>query len=201
MHFTDFSSAVQWVINHGYFLMLVGMIVEGPIVTAAAAFAVAKGYFNIEIVFLLSLLGDVLADSVFYSIGYIGHVPIVKKIGPKFGLSDKRLQILQDHLHKHGRKTLAAIKLNPITPLPGLMLVGAVRMPWRKFISTSLLITVPKTILFLIIGYYFSKAFDGLAVYFQKGAYAFIVLAIVGVVIFFGYRYISTKLSTMFDKN
>ena len=41
----------------GYPLMLLIMIVEGPIATLLAAFAASLGFFNIYLVFILSMLG------------------------------------------------------------------------------------------------------------------------------------------------
>ena len=41
------DATLQWVIAGGYALVFFGMMIEGPIVTAAAAFAASLGYFNI----------------------------------------------------------------------------------------------------------------------------------------------------------
>ena len=62
MNSTNFFALAQWVMIHGYAFMFTGMFVEGPLITAAASFGAALGYFNLTIVAILSLLGDILAD-------------------------------------------------------------------------------------------------------------------------------------------
>ena len=37
----SFAGTVQWVIQHGYPLLFIVMLIDGPVVTAAAAFAAA----------------------------------------------------------------------------------------------------------------------------------------------------------------
>ena len=73
---TSFASAFSWVIAHGYPLMFVAMLIEGPIVTAAATFAVVFGYFNISMIFVLSILGDIVADVIYYIIGYFSRIQV-----------------------------------------------------------------------------------------------------------------------------
>ena len=155
----DLAMALQWVIAHGYWLMFLAMLVEGPIVTAAASFAVALGYFNIGYVLILSLLGDVVADVIYYSIGYWGRMTLVAKYGRYVGLSKERLTRIERLLEANSIKTLVALKLTPFIPTPGLMLVGVARMKLSKFTLTCLLITIPKTILFMLAGYYFGEAY------------------------------------------
>ena len=38
------------------------MIIEGPIITVIGAFLASLGFFNIGIIFFLSLLGDIVGD-------------------------------------------------------------------------------------------------------------------------------------------
>src|SRR5437762_2032987 len=111
MNTSDFSAVFAWTISHGYLLMFIAMLIEGPIVTSAAAFAAALGYFNIPMVFLLSLLGDIVADIIYYAIGYWGRLKIVDRIGPKFGLSKERMGNIEKLLGEHRIKTILAIKL------------------------------------------------------------------------------------------
>ena len=152
---TTFSGVFDWIIQHGYPLMFLVMLVEGPVVTAAAAFAAALGYFNIFMVFVLSLLGDAVSDVTYYFIGYWGRVMLVRKYGPRFGLTEDRIKKIEAFFHRHPNKTLIALKLTPVVPTPGLMIVGASRMPLRKFLTVCSVVILPKTVFFMILGYYF----------------------------------------------
>lgn len=191
----SFQGTVAWVKNAGYFVMFIAMLFEGPIITAAAAFGVALGYFNIEIVFILSILGDVVADLVYYAIGYFSRATVIEKFGHRFGLSRERMKKLEHLLHTHPTKTLLFIKLAPVLPTPGLMIVGMVKMPLGKYIWLSALITLPKVLLFMALGYYFGAAYDTIAHYAQAGEY-FIIVAVAAVAaIYWAYQKGSTAIS------
>lgn len=198
-HSLNFSGVVQWTLIHGYWIILVAMIIEGPIVTSAAAFASVAGYFNLFYVFILSLLGDVIGDIIYYAMGYWGRIKLVERFGHKFGLSKERLEKIDKLLNEHPVKTLLALKLNPITPAPGLMLVGSTKMSLRKFITISLAITLPKSVLFIILGYYFANLYDLIAYYGNFGfAIAFvIILSFIALRI---YRKVSYRIANRIEK-
>lgn len=155
---STFGTIFQWVIGHGYPLLFLAMFVEGPIVTAAAAMGAAFGYFNIWIIFGLALLGDLVADLLYYSIGYFGRLTLVERWGHRVGLSHVRLKKIERLLTTHRIKTVAVLKLTPFVPTPGFMLAGAMRLPVRMFMLTALAVTLPRTIIFMLIGYYFGYA-------------------------------------------
>lgn len=200
MHISNFNEAFQWVMAHGYFFMLLAMIIEGPIITAAASFAVAFGFFSLPIIFLLSILGDLVGDVIFYGVGYFGRLTFIERVAPKLGLPISKIHALEKHLHNHSGKTIAAIKLNPVTPMPGLMLVGALRLPIRRYITVTLLIIVPKTILFMVLGYYFGAFYDTFANKFNNVPLAVAGIAIVAIIAFILYRKFSAQISNYFSK-
>lgn len=150
----SFTAAFEWVVHHGYILMFVAMLIEGPIITSAAAFAVALGYFDLTAVFFLSLAGDLVADLIYYAIGYVGRKGLAERWGHKVGLTTARMEHMERLLTQHTVKTIVVLKLTPVLPTPGLMLTGAMRIPVKKFTIICLLITLPKTIIFMLLGYY-----------------------------------------------
>ena len=187
-----FSGAFGWVIVHGYPLMFVAMLIEGPIVTAAASFGAAFGYFNIFIVFILSILGDVMADVIYYAVGYSGRIMVIQKFGRRFGLTEERIRKVEALLNSHPNKTLIALKLTPILPTPGLMIVGTSRMPLNKFITICSLVILPKTIFFVLIGYYFGATYSIILRKFEQGKLILVII----IVLILGIYYAAAKLST-----
>jgi|SRR3989344_880595 len=181
LHSVTFSAMVQWVLGHGYWIIFLAMLIEGPIVTAAAGFASALGYFNPFAIFGLSLAGDLVADIIYYAIGYWGRINLIERFGHRFGLTTERMKHMEHLMHTHPIKTLLALKLTPIIPTPGLMLVGATKMDLRKFTIFSLLITLPKSIVFMIIGYFFGQQYDKLSGYVTNGTY--LILGALGLII------------------
>jgi membrane protein DedA with SNARE-associated domain len=199
VHLSDlstFSGAFQWVIAHGYILIFIAMLIEGPIVTVAAAFASALGLLNIYLVFVLSFFGDLAADVIYYSIGYFSRLAVIERFGKHFGLSEKRMHRIESLLNGHAVKTLIALKLMPALPTPGLMIVGAVHMPIKKFTKICALIIFPRTIILVIMGYYFGAAYDMISRQLQERTFTFLIVIGVVFLIYYGF----TKLLGYFSK-
>ncbi len=91
-------------------------------------------------------------------------------------------------MRDHATKTLIALKLTPVLPTPGLMIVGATKMNLKKFTFISLLITLPKSIVFMLIGYYFGQSYDKLSGYVTHGSYA--ILAGIALVVLANYLWL-----------
>ncbi|HZZ99221.1 MAG TPA: VTT domain-containing protein [Candidatus Paceibacterota bacterium] len=191
LHASNFLAVTQWVVHHGYWVMLIAMFVEGPVVTAAAAFAVTLGYFDIWAVFVISILGDLIPDVVYYAIGYWGRITLVERFGSKVGLTPERMERMAKLLHDHAWKTMIALKMTPILPTTGLMVVGTTKMPIKKYVVISSVVILPKTILFMLVGYYFGQAYGTISKYIDNLTY----LALIIVAIFFVFSYLYKKYS------
>jgi len=195
----SFDGALAWVKSAGYFLMFIAMVIEGPIITSAAAFAAALGYFNIFIIFLLSIAGDLVGDYIYYGVGYFGRVNFVEKYGHHVGLTEKRLKHMERLIKKHPKKTLAAIKLAPLLPAPGLMMIGATRMSVRRYTWLTFIVALPKTLLFMALGYYFGAAYDRFSTIFQNGEYFILIAVGLTVIVFYGYKKLSAVISARLE--
>ncbi len=183
-----FPTILNWVIAHGYLLFFVACFIEGPIVTTAAGVAVALGYFNIFFIIGVSVLGDLAADCVYYAIGYFGGAHLISRYGSKMGLTPVRVEKMTNLLHGHLNKTMVLVKVSPLIPIPGLILIGSVRAPIKKFVRASLLITLPKSILFAMLGFYFAKAYQQLGGLIKNSEYALFGIVIVFFLIYFAYN-------------
>lgn len=158
-----FVSLVQWVIGKGYVLFFLVAVLEGPMVTAAAGVAAALGYYSLPIIIALSVLADLVADLVYYTIGYWGRRTLITRYGSYVGLTPERMAHLERLLHRHAGKTLVMVKLSPVIPVPGLIMIGSARIPLKKFIRIALLITLPKSLLFAFVGFSAGRAYERLS--------------------------------------
>ena len=200
MNLVNFSDAFHWVLNHGYPVMFLGMLVEGPVITAAASFAVALKYFNLEIVFILAILGDLIADFAYYVIGYFGHITIVKKHGHFFRVSENKIEKLKNLLELHPGKILIAIKLAPFVPAPGLIIAGATHMSFKKFALVSTLITLPKVVIFMLLGYYFGQAYDKISTLATRSSYFLMAAGVAIILVYLGYKKLTTNISKKLER-
>jgi len=195
-----FSGAFQWVSQHGYPFLFIGMVIEGPVLIVASSFAASLGYLNLLIVFILAVLGDLLGDFICYIFGYFSRTMIINRYGHYFGITLERMERTRAFLEKHPLKTLAVIKISPLFPIPSLVIVGSSHISVRRFMGAILMIILPKTILFMVIGYFFGSAYGSITAYFKNGLYALAIIAIAVFIIFYAYRKITAKMSRWLEK-
>ena len=172
-------------------MLSIAMLIEGPTITTVAAFAARLGYFNIWLVFLISILGNFIPDVAYYALGRWGRRSIDRHPAffAKLGISERMMAKAEKLLRSHPFMTLLISKLVPILGLSGLTAAGAVKMPLKEYSFWSLAIILVTSGTFLGIGYYLGEAYIRLAVYQE---YA---LAIIGVSIFliiYGYGKLKT---------
>ena len=183
MEAITFKATTDWVLTHGYFFMFLGMMVWGPPITAAGAFGAALNYFDIWIVFALSLGSNLLTDAVYYAIGYWGREELIAKYGKYLGITTLRLRVSHKLLTENLGKAMTLSKLVPLLALPGLVMAGIVKVPLRPFIWWAAVIALPSTLVYLVLGYYFGAAYDSVEKYVHLGGVVialFILLFIVG---------------------
>ena len=190
-----FIALVHWVIAHGYFLFFIMMFFESPLVTAAAGVAAALGYYSLTVIIILSILGDFMADLVYYTIGYWSRRTLITRYGHYVGLTQERMHSLERLLHRHAAKALIIIKLSPIIPIPGLIMIGSVRVPVKQFIITSLLITLPRSLVFALMGFYVGKAYERLSGVISNSMSLVTFIMAVVFITYFMYKKISAKIA------
>lgn len=167
---STFQAALAFAEKNGYFLIFILMVIEGPTITAAAAFASSLGYFNVFTILSLSILADLVADTMYFYIGASGLKKVLKKYFNKSNSRKQTLASIEKHLKTHPLKTIVAIKLTPFA-VPGLVALGSSKMPFRKFIFGCAIMILPSAAAFTSIGYFLGYAFEKYSIYvgFGKG--------------------------------
>lgn len=195
-----FPVILTWATQHGYPIIFLLMVVEGQILTAAMAFANTFGYFSLPAIFLLAFFGDIVGDLMWYAIGYYGSAPLIRRFGHLFKVKPEQMEKLRHFFEKHPGKSLVVIKFSPILPAPGLIMAGSSRMSFRKFITVISVIIVPKTLLFMALGYFFGNIFGTLYKYVKNGLYIVVILVLVVWLAVYLYRKWSGKFSEKLEE-
>jgi membrane protein DedA with SNARE-associated domain len=161
----------EWVFSHSYFAMFVGMLFWGPPVTAAAAFGAALNVFSAPVVFLLSVASSLAADAAYYIIGFWGRERLINKYGVRLGITRERLIWFEKTARQNVGKAITLVKIIPFLATPGLLMAGMARMPIKKYTWWCIIVTVPSSLFFLILGYYFGAACSIVERYMKIGGY------------------------------
>lgn len=179
--------------SQGLFLAYVVLFLlkcfEGPVVSYFAAFAASLGYFNIWIIFILSVLGGVIPDTLLFLLGSSLRGKKVERFVSYFGLSEKRIKWLEENIHKHSIKTIFVVKHVPPLPVPGILLFGFMKMDFLKFFIVSTILNVFGSILFVVLGYYSGIFTANILEYLKLGNFLVPVLVLFIIAVYFLSKY------------
>jgi len=199
LNFANFDLVVTWVASHSYLFIFLIFCLEGPIATAAVGFLTAAGHFNLGIILVLSVAGDLVPDSIYYFIGYYSRFSFIRKIGQRLGLTEYRIIKIEEGLKQHFGKTMVVLKLTPIVATLGFMSIGYLRISYRKFISWCSIVTVPKVLIFFSFGYFFGHLYN-FDQYLQYISIFLPASVVVIILLYFGYNKLAELLVKKIEK-
>ncbi len=173
-----------WLQQYGYFAIFPLMIIEGPIVTIIASFLASLGTFSVPWVYALAVAGDITGDIIYYVIGRWGGKPLIERWGRWVGLTKERMTAAEQYFNRHSGKALVIGKLTHGVGMWVLMGAGAARTPFWPFVWFNMIGTIPKALLFVVIGYFFGQAYASIGGYINDVS---IVLGLIVLVVGGGY--------------
>lgn len=174
---------INMIIQFRYVLLFPIVFVEGPIATVIAGFLSAHRYLNPLISYVVVSAADLSADVLYYVIGAAGNGRWAEKMRAWLGLNEERLELLTGYFEKHSFKTFAAGKILHGPGVAVLIAAGMARVPLRKYLGYNTIVTLPKSFVLLIIGYFFGQLIRQLQQYFDLVALSLTVVSVVLVVV------------------
>ncbi|MDO8511823.1 MAG: DedA family protein [bacterium] len=183
----------QWLLNYRYLILFPLIVLEGPITVITAGVLTSVGLLNFFLVYFVAVIGDLAGDSLYYSIGRYGRKHL-DRWGRFIGLPKERLEKMETHFKDHGGKTLIAGKLSHAIGAIVLVSAGIARIPFRKFIIFNLWATLPKSLVLLLIGYYFGNTFIHLQRYFDFAWLGALVATVLFILVYLFLRKTGKKL-------
>lgn len=161
-----------------YLIIFPIAVLEGPILSILVGVLIAKGMLNPVLSYGLLVLGDIIGDTIYYCLGRFGGHPILRKWGHLINVTESTISKLEHHFHyKAPVKTLLLGKTQPWGAAI-LFAAGTAKMSYLKFLCINLAASIPKTLILLLLGYYFNQAYVALDSYIQ---YAGIILTIIAI--------------------
>lgn len=158
----DYTNIARIFLTHGYPVIFFLVLIEGPIVTIISSFFASMGYLNVFILYPLILFSDMVGDILWYYVGYFGRnltgswwTRFLGLPGPGGFEGFKRLI---DKFEENQGMVLFTAKLTHAVGFPFLIASGVFRLDIKRFILFNLLAAVPKTLIFMVLGYYFGRA-------------------------------------------
>lgn len=176
------AEIIALIVQYKYALLFPIAVVEGPIISILGGFLASADHLNYYAVFGVVLLGDLVADTIYYALGRFGGISVVRKYGRYLRISDSQVAKLESHFQKHAGKTLFAAKFAHGLGSVTLFAAGMGRVPYRKFMILNLLSASLKSAALVMVGYYFGYAYQRINDYLNYTAILLISLAVILVV-------------------
>ena len=193
------ATVLGWLTAYRYLILFPIAVIEGPVVTILAGFLASLGQMNLWICYPLVVVADVIGDIFMYAQGRWGGKPIVEKWGRFFGIKPTLITRIEEHFKKHPGKTLVLGKISHFFGGPILIAAGMARMPLSAFIWFNVLGTMPKSLILLLVGFYFGAAYTTLDHFFKFASWVALVLLVLCLVAYLtiaklGKKYLEEKI-------
>jgi membrane protein DedA with SNARE-associated domain len=198
----DYSSITHILLKFGYPIVFLLVVYEGPFTTIIAAFLAASGFFNVFILYPIVVIADLTGDIIWYYVGYFGREKIINRWGRFLGLPYDRLDKLEkinERFKNHQTKVMFAAKVTHVVGFPFLIAAGMFKWNIKKYIWFNFLATLPKSLLWIFIGYFFGQASVLINKYLKFGTYISIGVFILSIAVYFIIVKISRKYLKKYD--
>lgn len=142
--------------HYGYWLMAFGAIIEGETFLIAGGIAAHKGYFHLEGLILLAVVGSTLHDLFFFIIGRLGGHALVKRKPQLYARSENVLR----YFDRYGVWLIIGLRfaygLRTIIPA----VLGMTTLSTKKFLFFDLIGGILWSCAFILGGYFFGVVLD-----------------------------------------
>jgi membrane protein DedA with SNARE-associated domain len=183
----SFSQIIPWLAQYKYLTLFPLTVIEGPIITVVAGFFSSLGYLNIFVAYLVVVAGDLTGDIIHYYIGRIGGMDFFSRHRKFLGVGQEELKKIEGQFSKRGAKLLFIGKMSHGIGGAFLIAAGIIKMPFGKFIFSNMLATLLKSLILLLIGFYFGHALNSINTYLERVALITTGVAILLVIIYLFY--------------
>lgn len=172
-----------------YILLALLVAVEGPVMTLAGAVASSAGYLNPYLVFLSASAGNLTADVLWYSLGYLGKREWLLHYGRWFGITESMLDRIQKDIHDHIQKILVTAKLTLGFVIPTLVAAGLAGVPWKRWLGFLFLAECLWTGTLVLVGHSFGQYVQTLQRDLEWISLGGAALFVVGIIAYIAYRH------------
>lgn len=169
----------NWWIQYGYWVIFLLIMFEGPITTVVAGWFASLGFIHLGWLLIIVIIADLLGDLVYYFIGRFGRQQNVIRWTKWLGFTKERLLEMEKHFSDHAARTFTIGKITHGVGGLVLLAAGMARVPVSKFLKLNLLPTIVKSAFLVFLGYYFGRAYNLLASFFDYLALFFLIGVII----------------------
>lgn len=159
---------------------MIATIIEGPIASVIGAFLASQGLLHIGYVYAISILGDLIGDTLFYGLGRSSQLSQRFLKGRYIRSKTWRFSSLMKQFKRYPRRVLVVAKWTHAAGFMVLVTAGLLSIPFRLFMGINFLASLPKSALFVALGYFVGEAYHHVDFYIWLGSCVVFALLLIG---------------------
>lgn len=136
-------------------------IPSGSILMAASAFA-KFGYFNIYLVIILSIIGNIVGDNLGYWLARIYGNEILCKIGFRRILESRSFKNIEEKFNKHPGFIIFASRFEVLSTLSVNLLSGVSKTSYKKYLLHESIGSIVQVCFYSLLGYFFADRWESI---------------------------------------
>ncbi len=154
-------SIFTWISPFKYFLLFALAVIEGPFTMTISGFLLRLGYIGFVPTYAVLVTGDLLGDTMWYTLGYYWARPFINRFGKYFGITDSLIKKTENLFGSHQSKIIffSKITMGFGFALLVLMTAGMIRIKLKKFIAMNALGELIWLSTLLSVGYFFGTMY------------------------------------------
>ncbi len=149
------DALLAFLIHYRYAVIFPVTVVEGPIVGVLVGFLVTRGIFGFGEAYVILVLANLVGDTLWYLFGRLGRHRFIQRWGYLIGVTDPVVTALEHQFKRGAAKPLYLGKLAHGAGSFFIVAAGLANVPFWEFLRPTVIGTLPKTLLFLALGYLF----------------------------------------------
>ncbi len=157
----------------------VGLVVPGETVMLLGGAVAGQGAISIYLLIAVAWFAAWLGDTTSFFIGRRLGREFVIKHGPRFGISHRRFERVEDYFSRHGGKTIFIGRFISLVRAFAPFIAGSSGMSYRAFVPYSVLGTGLWASAHILVGYFFARSIETAGKYAAKGAFLLATLIVV----------------------
>jgi membrane protein DedA with SNARE-associated domain len=144
---------VHWDLPLTYILLFIGSVIEGPKLSVFLGVLCAQRILDTSIIYAIVVLGDIIGDAFWYSLGRFVAPAVLPKIVRMVGVQEKHLQKTREAFNRYSMRALVVSKLAYGPGLAGLIVAGALQYPYKRFFWRCAIVSFIQVAVFVGLGY------------------------------------------------
>jgi len=144
--------------QYHYYILFPLAIVGGAVVAIVSGFLISLNQFSFLPVISIIILGDMIGDTILYSIGRWGMV-LLQRHGYRIGITTDKLDKASELFGEHHRKAVYLSKIAMAIGIVGLVAAGCLRVNYWHYMRICITVTFIRSVILIVIGYFFGSAY------------------------------------------